>query len=81
METLNALKKDANELFNLTKESVQELQKSLEDLVPSSNETDIFYGEYNKENLKDISDDVTKAIIENDMIAGSYIIQVKHIQD
>ena len=65
----------------LGKVTLKELQEELSDLIPHSKETDIFYGEFDDEELNDFGEYIIDAINDAKLKGGSYIITVKHIQD
>jgi len=86
-KTYDGMKEAAEGVWGLGKESILELQKSLEGLIPESKETDIMYREYDGESINDISDDIMDTMnledlpTEEGIVTGTFIVTVKHIKD
>jgi len=88
-KTYDGMKEVAEGAWDLGKEAVKELQASLADLVPGSNETDVMYREYCDEDLSDLSNDLNDSIneimdelpSEDGIVSGTFIVTVKHIAE
>jgi len=86
-KTYNGMKQVAEGAWDLGVEAVKELQASLSDLVPESNETDVLYKEYCSEDLKTVFGDINESLDELDLpedsgiISGTFVVTVKHINE